>query len=98
MRVNSPAKGREPLRVGFLRENWMDTFLAVIGLLLVATVAASIQYFWPRPFTVRENQRGLRYRRGRLLGVSEPGRYWLRPRIDDIEVLDIRRRQETGSS
>ncbi|REJ74467.1 MAG: slipin family protein [Acidobacteria bacterium] len=72
----------------------MDAMLAALG----ATVLAfgllwGVQYFWPRPRIVREHERGLRYRKGRLLGEVGPGRYWLRPRIDELQVVDTRRRQ-----
>lgn len=63
---------------------WFALFLVVLGLL---------RYFWPRPHTVHEHQRGVRYRKGHLVTEVGPGRYWLRPRIDDLTVLDTRRRQ-----
>lgn len=68
-------------------------FYIVLGLVaLVATVWVG-QFFWPRPKTVLEHQRALRYRRGRLVGELGAGRYWLRPRIDELTILDARRRQ-----
>lgn len=93
MRVQAPAEGRGPPRVGLQPEDDVDTFFAVLAIMLVAAIGLGIQYLWPRPFTVREHQRGLRYRRGKLISEVGAGRYWLRPRVDDIEVHDTRRRQ-----
>jgi regulator of protease activity HflC (stomatin/prohibitin superfamily) len=65
-----------------------------IALLVIAVLGVwAVQFVWPRPRTVREHERGLRYRRGHLLGEVGPGRYWLRPRVEELTVLDVRRRQ-----
>jgi len=69
-------------------------FLAFLAALLAAlVVGAAVQYFWPRPATVHEYERGLRFKKGRFVGEVGPGRYWLRPRIDEIRTVDTRRRQ-----
>jgi regulator of protease activity HflC (stomatin/prohibitin superfamily) len=53
----------------------------------------TILYLWPRPVTVREHQRALRFHRGRLTGEVPPGRYWLNARTSELMLIDIRRRQ-----
>ena len=68
----------------------LDVLLAIAIGVVLASVAS---YLWPRAATVREYQRALRYRRGHLLGEVGPGRYWLRPRVDELDVHDTRRRQ-----
>ncbi|MGH7467857.1 MAG: slipin family protein [Longimicrobiales bacterium] len=70
------------------------TFLNVlVALVAAAAVLLGMQYLWPRPHTVREHQRGLRFQRGRLIGEVTPGRYWLNPRTNELTLIDIRRRQ-----
>jgi regulator of protease activity HflC (stomatin/prohibitin superfamily) len=67
----------------------------VIIIAIVASVAALmlIQYNWPQPRVVREHERGIIYRKGHLVREVQAGRYWLRPRIDELLVIDARRRQ-----
>jgi regulator of protease activity HflC (stomatin/prohibitin superfamily) len=64
----------------------------VVVVVVVAALWASRSH-WPRPQTVHHHQRALRYRNGRLTGELGPGRYWLRPTIDRLETVDVRRRQ-----
>lgn len=71
----------------------MDTTLLLGIVLAVAVAVASSLYVWPRPWTVSEFERGLRFRGGRLVGEVGPGRYWLRPRVDELVKLDMRTRQ-----
>jgi regulator of protease activity HflC (stomatin/prohibitin superfamily) len=69
---------------------------AIGGIILLVGAAAGVwalQFLWPRPRIVKEYERGLRYRRGHLVGEVGPGKYWLRPRVDELTVLDMRRRQ-----
>lgn len=69
-------------------------FVALLAALLVALlVGVSVQYFWPRPATVHEYERGLRFTKGRFVEEVGPGRYWLRPKVDEIRTVDTRRRQ-----
>jgi regulator of protease activity HflC (stomatin/prohibitin superfamily) len=65
----------------------------VVALAGVVAALAVVRLHWPQFRTVREHERALRYRKGYLLGELGPGRYWLRPRIDEITVVDARRRQ-----
>ena len=68
--------------------------LGAIALLVAAVAGAWYgRIIWPRARIVREHERGLRYHKGRLLGEVGPGRYWIRPRVEELIVLDIRRRQ-----
>lgn len=66
-------------------------FGVVAALILVLAWAAV--FFWPRPRIIRQHQRALRFRKGRLVGEHAAGRYWLRPRIEELIVFDVRRRQ-----
>lgn len=62
--------------------------LLVISLLIVVAVAG---LFWrPASTTVFEFERGLRYRRGRFVGVLEPGVYWVTRRSGRISKVDVR--------
>lgn len=71
----------------------MDTALFLVGLVAVVVGLWALQFFWPKPRTVREHERGLQYKKGRLVREVGPGRYWLRPRISELHVFDVRRRQ-----
>jgi regulator of protease activity HflC (stomatin/prohibitin superfamily) len=69
-------------------------FVALLAALLVALmVGVSVQYLLPRSTIVREYERGLRFKKGRLVGEVGPGRYWLRPKVDEVRTIDTRRRQ-----
>ncbi len=71
----------------------MDTLL-LAGLFVVAIgVIVALSLFWPRPRIVKEYERGLRFRKGCLKEEVGPGRYWLRPRIDELVKVDSRRQQ-----
>ncbi len=63
--------------------------VAVVSLAIVLWAAS---YLWPRSQIVYEHQRALRYRKGRMIGELGPGRYWLRPRTEELRVVDVRRR------
>ena len=67
------------------------------GLIATAGLAALVRYLAPVPRLIREHERGLRYRKGHLVGEVGPGRYWLRPRLDELVVIDVRRRQSVVS-
>lgn len=71
----------------------LGTLLFVQALVVTALILVLLLLFWPRPRTVSEYERGVRFRKGRLLREVGPGRYWLRPRIDELRKLDTRRRQ-----
>lgn len=66
--------------------------LAVVGLALAAS-AWFIVYLWPVPRIVREYESALHYRKGHLLSRRGPGRYWLRRRVDELILFDMRRQQ-----
>lgn len=63
----------------------MDAAYIVGGLLVLVAVLATVRLFWPRPVVVREYESGLRLRKGRMAGEVAPGRYWLRPRVDELQ-------------
>lgn len=71
----------------------MDPTVVMIALIVAAVALFGSRPFWPSPRTVHEHERGLRFRKGRLVSEVGPGRYWLRPRISELHVFDIRRRQ-----
>jgi regulator of protease activity HflC (stomatin/prohibitin superfamily) len=71
----------------------VDVAVLLAALLVAFLVGASLQYFWPRPTIVREYERGLRLSKGRLVAEVGAGRYWLRPRVDEIRTVDTRRTQ-----
>jgi regulator of protease activity HflC (stomatin/prohibitin superfamily) len=71
----------------------MDILGAILLLVGAAAGVWVLQFVWPRPRIVKEHERGLRFRRGHLVGEVGPGKYWLRPSIDELVVLDVRRRQ-----
>lgn len=71
-----------------------------VGSIDIGTVAALVivgawlaVFFWPRPRIVREHQRALRFTKGRLVAELGPGRHWLRRRVEDLILFDVRRRQ-----
>ncbi|NNF27301.1 MAG: slipin family protein [Gemmatimonadetes bacterium] len=74
----------------------MDWWL-IGGLVAAAVLVALLRYFVPVPRIVREHERGLRFRKGHLAGELGPGRYWLRPRVEELTVIDVRRRQSVVS-
>jgi regulator of protease activity HflC (stomatin/prohibitin superfamily) len=65
----------------------MPTLIAIVaGLVAVAAFA-----FWlPGRVTVFEYERGLRYRRGRFIGVLPPGAHWVARRGGAITRVDVR--------
>lgn len=71
----------------------MELIYTLIATGLVITGILVLLRLWPTARIVMEHERALRYRRGRLLGEVGPGRYWLRAGVDDLRVLDMRRRQ-----
>lgn len=71
----------------------MDTSIVVAVVLAGVLIVFVAQLFWPTPRIVREHQRALRFRNGRLLGEVGPGRYWIRRRTEELSVIDTRRRQ-----
>jgi regulator of protease activity HflC (stomatin/prohibitin superfamily) len=64
-----------------------------VAVRLRAAAIWALQFVWPRSRIIREHERALRFRKGRLLAELGPGRYWLRPRIEELTVLETRRRQ-----
>lgn len=71
----------------------MDIFLVILGVASVVTVTWAVGTFRPQSRIVAEYERGVRYRKGHLVGQVGPGRYWLRPRLDELTLVDVRRRQ-----
>ncbi len=71
----------------------MQVLTVVLGAVAAVLALSVASYFWPRPTTVMEHERALKFRKGHLLGEVGPGRYWLRPRIDELQPVDARRRQ-----
>ena len=63
--------------------------LLVISLLIVVAIAG-LAFWRPASTTVFEFERGLRYRRGRFVGVLEPGVYWVTRRSGRISKVDVR--------
>ncbi len=63
-------------------------------ILVVALIAAGALVVLVRStiarVTVFEYQRGLKYRNGRLVGVVEPGRYWIYRPSDHIQLVEMR--------
>lgn len=70
----------------------MDGVIVFSGLIMAVVVIWLAQYNWPQPRIVREHERGVLYRKGRLVGEVLPGRYWLRVRVDELVIIDTRRR------
>jgi hypothetical protein len=48
--------------------------------------------FWFKPHIVREYQRGVLFRRGRVQNELAAGRYRLRRYDDELVIVDVRRR------
>jgi regulator of protease activity HflC (stomatin/prohibitin superfamily) len=71
----------------------MDAIGGIIVLVIAVAGVWALQFVWPRPRIVREHERALQYRRGRLMAEVGAGKYWLRPNVDELTVLDMRRRQ-----
>lgn len=59
-------------------------------LLLIVLAVAGLVWWGPATTTVFEFERGLRYRRGRFIGVLEPGVYWVTRRYGRISKVDVR--------
>jgi regulator of protease activity HflC (stomatin/prohibitin superfamily) len=59
-------------------------------LLLIVLAIAGLAWWGPASTTVYEFERGLRYRRGRFVGVLEPGVYWATRRYGRISKVDVR--------
>jgi regulator of protease activity HflC (stomatin/prohibitin superfamily) len=61
----------------------------LISLLIVLAIVGLV-WWGPVTTTVFEFERGLRYRRGRFVGVLEPGVYWVTRRYGRISKVDVR--------
>jgi regulator of protease activity HflC (stomatin/prohibitin superfamily) len=61
----------------------------VIALLIVLAIAG-LAWWGPVSTTVFEFERGLRFRRGRFVGVLGPGVYWVTRRYGRINKVDVR--------
>lgn len=66
-------------------------------MIAAAGIVLLLRHLAPVSRIVREHERGLRFRKGRLAGAVGPGRYWIRPRVDELIVVDVRRRQAVVS-
>ena len=64
----------------------------VVAILLIAAVVIIVVRRQLDRVTVYEFQRGLRYKDGRLVGVVEPGRYWILGPSTIIQHVDVRER------
>lgn len=62
----------------------------LIVLFLIVLGVAGLAWWRPMSITVFEYERGLRYRRGRFVGVVEPGVYWVTARYGRISKVDVR--------
>lgn len=74
----------------------MDWYVAITIALALLAIWAS-RPFWSRSQTIREYERGLHFRKGRLVRELDAGRYRIHPRIDEVTVVDARRRQAVVS-
>ena len=61
----------------------------VFGLLILLLFAVLIRMAF-RPVVVYEFERGLRYARGRFIGILEPGLYWSFQHLSEVRKVDIR--------
>lgn len=74
----------------------MESFIVIVALIVVAALLlAWVGRRFVSVVTVYEHQRGLRYDRGRLVGVVGPGQYWLLRKRSQLTVLDVRPRLVT---
>jgi regulator of protease activity HflC (stomatin/prohibitin superfamily) len=71
----------------------VDLLTAFVVIVAGAAGLLTLLYVWPKPHLVREYQRGLHFRRGRLMRELSPGRYWFSASIDELKLVDVRRRQ-----
>jgi len=71
----------------------MQPIYILVAIAVGVILAYVANRLWPVARNVMEHERALRYRRGKLMGETGPGRYWLRLGIDELRVLDMRRRQ-----
>lgn len=70
----------------------MELLEVLFVLALAAALTALVQLYLPKSRIVMEHERALRFRNGRLLGEVGPGKYRLRPRTDELQTVDVRRR------
>jgi len=62
----------------------------------LGTVAVILLLFASlRSVTIMEYEQGLRYTKGRFVGILQPGRYWVNPRVTSITKVDVRERLAT---
>ncbi|HWR13981.1 MAG TPA: slipin family protein [Terriglobales bacterium] len=68
--------------------------LLVVAILIVIIAGLSVKIFFSvfRRVTVYEFQRGLKYKNGRMVGVLEPGAYWISRLNSDVTLVDVRSR------
>src|SRR5262245_42524372 len=66
--------------------SFLGIVVAFAGAVLVVVNA------WGKPHIVRQYQRGVLFRRGELQDELGPGRYRLRRDIDELVLVDARRR------
>ncbi len=71
----------------------MNDYLIVFYLVVAVGLLLTAFHYAPNRFTVRSNQRGIRFRHGQIVGEVGPGRYRLRSGRDEIVVSDTRRQQ-----
>jgi regulator of protease activity HflC (stomatin/prohibitin superfamily) len=62
-------------------------WMAVLGAVLLVILFKVAPF---RSMIVMEYQKGLRYRKGRFIGVLGPGKYWIYPRSSSIFPVDLR--------
>ncbi len=59
-------------------------------ILLVVLVVIALKLWPPRRVVIYEYQRGLKYRKGRFLGILGGGQYWTFPPTTSIVPIDVR--------
>ena len=64
--------------------------LLLIGIVVAAVAVVALAYWSPGRVTVYEFERGLRYRKGRFVGIVQPGTHWVARRGGSITKVDVR--------
>jgi regulator of protease activity HflC (stomatin/prohibitin superfamily) len=86
-----PAAGSGIRRGGYLEGGRLvEWFIAPAAILVVALVIAAVVRTFVRVTVVHEHERGLRYRGGRLAGLTQSGAHVTVRPFSEIQVLDVR--------
>ena len=62
----------------------------IVGILVVLAGLVALAFWSPSRVIVFEFERGLRYRRGRFVGILPPGSHWVARRVGAITKVDVR--------